>query len=76
LEEDRVQVLRALHSLQSKENLSVERRLKTHCLRKKQKEKWIKYDVEGETTVPRQRVQVAETAITHEQNEMRNVEKA
>jgi len=65
----------ALCSIWSKKNLSAERRQETHCLSSQEKEKGIKHYVDRETTVARQSVFNAETAIMKEQDDMRTVEK-
>jgi hypothetical protein len=50
-----------------------ERRLEKNFLNNKEKEKWIKDDMERETAVARKRVEDAETPITLEQEDMRSV---
>jgi len=76
LEAGRVWALGALRSLQSRKNFSAEKRQETHFLCNEEKDILIEDYVARETTVVRKRVQHAETAITPEQEDMWNVEKA
>jgi len=48
----------------------------THFVNNKEKEKWIEDYVDRETAEARKRVEDAETAITQEQDDMRNAETA
>jgi len=74
LEAERVHALGALHSLQSKKILSADKRRETHFFSNEEKETWIEDYVERETAVARKWVQVAETAIMQEQEDMSTAE--
>jgi len=75
LEAERVRVLRALRSLQSRKKLAAEKRRETHFLSNEKREKWMEDYVERETAVAKKRVQDAETGMMQEQEHMENVEK-
>jgi len=76
LEAERVRALGALSSLRSRKKLVAEKKRETHFLSNEEKEQWIEDYVERETVVARKRVEDAETAIKHRQEDMSNVEKA
>jgi len=71
-----VQALRALYSSQSKKKLGAEQYGETHFLSNKGWEKWIKDDVERETTRARQWVEDAEAAVQQEQENVKKAENA
>jgi len=75
-EAERVLVLGALRSLQSKKKLSAEKRQETHWIRNDVKEKWIQNYVERETALLRKRVQDAEIVIMQELKDMTTAESA
>jgi len=75
LEAELVWALGALHSLRSIKKLAAGKRRETHILSNEDKEKWIKDYVESETAVARKRVEDAETASKHKQDDMRNAGK-
>jgi len=76
LEAEMVLVLGALRSWRIKQKLSAERWWDTHLLSNEETEQWIEDYVDIKTTVPRKRVQDAETAIMQAQQHMRNDENA
>jgi len=76
LQVERVRVLGALRSLQSKKQFVAGTQWETNILSNIEKEKWIEDDVDGETTVARPRVADTETATKQERQDMRNADKA
>jgi len=71
---ERVQVLRTLHCIRSKQTFSAEIRYETHFLNTEEKEKSIEDYVDSETAVARQQLQDPETVILQEQEDMRYAE--
>jgi len=65
-----VRALEALHNLRSNEKHAVEKWPKQHFLSNNEKEKWIKDYVDRNTTIVRKQVEVTETAIRQEQEDM------
>jgi len=76
LDTETVRALSALRSLRPKQKLAVEKRRETHFLSNEDKEKWIKYYVDRETTVARKLVEDAVIVIKQKKDDMRNAEKA
>jgi len=76
LEQWRVRALGVLRSLRSNNKLAAGQRRETHFLSHEEKEKWIEHYVESDTAVGTKSVEDAETAIKHDQDDMRNAEKA
>jgi hypothetical protein len=74
LEAERILALGALRSLRSKKKFAAEKRQETHFLSNEEKEKWIEDDVERETAGARKRVEDAEAAVQHEQDDMTQAE--
>jgi len=74
LEAESVRALGALRSLQSKKKFATEKQRETHCLSNEQKGKWIEDYVERETAGARKRVEDAEAAVEHEQDDMTHAE--
>ena len=72
----RVRALGALRGLRSKKSLAAEERRETDFLSNEEKEKWIEDYVERETAGARKRVQDAEAAVQHEQDDMMHAELA
>jgi len=70
LEAETVRALGALRSSRAKKKLAAEKRWETHILSNEARENWIQDYVERETPVTRKRVQDAETAMMHEQEQM------
>jgi hypothetical protein len=76
LEAERVRGLGALHSLKFKKKLLAGKGRELHLFSNEANAKWIDDYVDRETTVARQRIHDAETAIMQEQEDMGNDEKA
>jgi len=74
LKEERIRALGALRSLRSKKKLAAEKRRETHFLSNEVKEKCIEDYVERETAGARKRVEDAEEAGQHEQEDMTHAE--
>jgi len=68
LQAERVRALGALRRVRSKKKLAPEKRRETHFLSNEEKEKWIEDYVERETAGARKRVEDAEAAVQHEQD--------
>jgi len=75
LEAERVPALAALPSSRSKMKLLAVKRRETHFLSSEEKQKWIEYYVDRETTVAGKRVHEADSVIMQDLEHMRNVEK-
>jgi len=75
-EAERVRALGALRSLRSNKRLAAETRREMHFLSNEEKEKWIEDFVERETAGARKRVEDAEAAVQHEQDDMTHAELA
>jgi len=75
-EELMVRALGALYSLQFQKKISVEKRWAMHLFCNEENEKWIEDYVDNETTDARKRVQNAETAMMHQQEDSTSGEKA
>jgi hypothetical protein len=73
-EAERIRALGALRSVRSKKKLVVEKRRETHFLSNEEKEKWIEYYVERETTGARKGVEDQEAAVQQEQDDMTHAE--
>jgi hypothetical protein len=71
---ERVRALGALCSLRSKKKLAAEKQCEMHFLSNEEKEKWIVDYVETETAGARKRVEDAEAAVQHEQDNMNHAE--
>jgi len=76
LEAELVRALEALRSLRSKKKLAAGKRPETDFISNREQERWIEDYVERETAEAIKRVEDTETAITQEQDDMRNAEKA
>jgi len=74
LQAEIVRVLWALRSLQSKNDLAVEKRRERHFCSSEEQEKWINDYVERETCGARERGEAAEAAIRQEQEVMETPE--
>jgi len=75
LEAETVLALRALCSLRSKYKIAQGKGRETHFLSNEEKEKWIEDYSDWATAVVSNQLEDAETAIEHEQKDIRNAEK-
>jgi len=74
LEAERIRALGELRSMRSKKKLAAEKSCETHFLSKEEKDKWIEYYVGRETTGARKRVEDAQAAVQHEQDDIVHAE--
>jgi len=71
---ERISALGALHNMRSKKKLPAEMRRETHLLSTEENEKWIEDNVERETAGARKRVEDAEAAVQHKQDDTMHAE--